>query len=282
MADSHRTVLLLVEIKMKTTNFLIALISAFYLMPSIGISAELEPVSRLFIANDYPSKQFKISVTEIKNGNTKIKIRQVKRTKPFDHVPHVCRAWLDVEKSSKVIFSRYYDDIEPVGFSYGLFVPKKQPNPPYLAVVKNGDYDGRLFIFKTDGEVHDLLGGSYFLTKDKRYIFSQYASDASGLAVFDLVVGKVVFSSYKLPYIYKWYEMNGNYFFTEAEWRDNSGKASEKAGTVHIFDFKLKNLVEKKVFPSYFKKAKVVDWDFDPRKYNDCILTTNTPLEPSR
>lgn len=266
--------------KVRTSNLLIALIAAFHLVPSTGISAE--PASRPFVANDYPSEQFQVSATEIKNGNIKINIRQAKKTKDFEQSPHSCRAWLDVEKSANTIFSSYYDDIDAVGFSYGLFVPKAQPKSPYLAVVKNGDYNGRLFLLRSDGKVHDLLGGFYFFAKDKRYVFSEYASDTSGLRVFDLIAGEVVFSSEKLPYIHQWYEKNGTYFFTETEWRDNSGRATEKAGTVHIFDFKLKKLVEKKVSRAYFEKAKVVEWDFDPRKYEDCTSTPITPVEQSR
>jgi hypothetical protein len=265
---------------MRKTNLLIALTVSMLMLPSTEICAE--PAPRTFVAREYPSEQFKVSATEKKHGNLKIKIRQAKRTKNFEQLPHSCRAWLDVEKSTKAIFSRYYADIDPVGFSFGLFVPKTQPKSPYLAVVKNGDYDGRLFILKTDGEVHDLLGGFYFFTKDKRYIFSEYASDASGLAVFDLVAGKVVFSSDKLSHVYQWYERNGNYFFTEAEWRDNSGTATEKPGTIDIYDFKQHKIVEKKVTPTFIKKAKIVKWDFDPREYEDCTSPPNTPVEPSR
>ena len=49
------------------------------------------------------------------------------------------------------------DDIEPVGFSYGLFVPKRQPVPSYFVALKEGDYDGRLL----------LPGGFYFVTRGK-------------------------------------------------------------------------------------------------------------------
>jgi hypothetical protein len=265
---------------MRKTNLLIALTVALQMLPSSGICAE--PAPRHFVAREYPTDQFKISATEIKRGNLKVKIKQAKRTKNFEQTPHSCRVWLDVGKSTKPVFSRYYDDIDPVGFSYGLFIPTAQPELPYLAIVKNGDYNGRLFLFGKDGKVNDLLGGLYFLTKDKRYLFSEYASDASGLAVFDLVAGIVVFSSEQLPHIYQWYERNGNYFFTEAEWKDNSGRATEKAGTVHTFDIKQQKLIEKKVKPAFIKKAKVVKWDFDPREYEDCTSTPNTPVEPSR
>lgn len=265
---------------MKKTNLLTSLMVALLVLPSTVICAE--PAPRTFVPREYPSDQFKISATEKKHGNLKIKIKQAKRTKNFEQIPHSCRAWLDVEKSTKTIFSRYYDDIDAVGFSYGLFVPKTQPKSPYLAVVKNGDYDGRLFLLKTDGEVHDLLGGFYFFTKDKRYVFSEYASDASGLAVFDFVAGKVVFSSDKLPHIYQWYERNGDYFFTEEKWWDNSGTATETPNTIDIYDFKQHKIVEKKVKPAFIKKARAVKWDFDPRDFEDCTSTPNTPLEPSR
>jgi hypothetical protein len=35
----------------------------------------------------------------------------------------------------------------------------------------------RLSIVNEDGKVDDFMGGFYFITNDKRYLFSQYVSD---------------------------------------------------------------------------------------------------------
>jgi hypothetical protein len=265
---------------MRKTNVLIIMAAALQLLPCAAVRAESIP--RPFLKEEYPPDQFKISTNEVKHGNLKIMIRQAKRVADHSKTPYACRAWLDIEKSNKSIFSKFFDDIDPVGSSYGLLVPKVQSRSSYLAIVKNGDYDGRLFLVRKDGKVIDLIGGFYFLTKDKRYLFSDYASDTGGLAVFDLITGKVLFSSERLPSIYQWYEKNGTYFFTESEWRGNSGKASEKAGIVYIYDFTQQRLVEKKVKPSFIRNARIVKYDCDPREYEDCTSTPNTPVEQSR
>ena len=72
---------------MRKTNLLIALTVALQVLPSTGICAETAP--RTFAAKEYPSAQFKITATEIKHGNLKIKIKQAKRTKNFEQTPHL-------------------------------------------------------------------------------------------------------------------------------------------------------------------------------------------------
>jgi hypothetical protein len=178
--------------------------------------------------------------------------------------------------SKQNIFQRYYDDIEPVGFSFGLFVPIIQPPSPYFAIVKNGDYDGRLFLVKSDGKVYDLMGGFYFITKDKRYLFSKYASDMEGLVVFNLKSDRIVFSSDKIPYIQQWYVKDDNYFFTESEWiPSNLGKPTEKAGLAYFYDFKAHQILPKMITAGEMATAKALAYDFDPREYEDCITEPN-------
>jgi hypothetical protein len=132
-------------------------------------------ISKTFIASQYNSDDFKVSQAEFRNGDAVIRIIEVKRiSERVDVPPYACRAWLEVTKANKSTFRRYFDNIEPVGTSYGLFVPEVQPPGPFFAVAKNGDYDGRLFLVRKDGKVFDVIGGSYFTTEDKRYLFSQY------------------------------------------------------------------------------------------------------------
>ena len=230
-----------------------------------------------FIKDQYPSKDFAVSQKEFHNGEVLIKIIEAKKiSRTHNEPPHFCRTWLSVIKS-KNIYKKYYDDIEPVGFSYGLFIPKVQPPLPYFAVVKNGDYDGRLFLIRKDGKVFDLMGGFYFITKNKRYVFSEYASDSSGLAVFDLRAGRVVFSTEKIPAeMYQWYEKNGTYFFTASEWNDEDNSYYDHFA--YFYDFKKNKIIEKVITKAEITASLPVKFDFDPREYEDCTTTQNKSL----
>jgi hypothetical protein len=42
-----------------------------------------------------------------------------------------------------------------------------------LVAVKEGDYDGRQLLVDKDGSTHDLLGGVFFLTEDRRFLVSE-------------------------------------------------------------------------------------------------------------
>jgi hypothetical protein len=72
-----------------------------------------------------------------------------------------------------------------VGFSYGIFLPKQRPSPDYFVAVKEGDYDGRLFLISREGQVTDLPGGFYFVPAARRFLV-KYVSDTYALTVFDL------------------------------------------------------------------------------------------------
>lgn len=245
--------------------------------PSIGYG---EQTYRTFAADEYNSKEFKISQRDINHDDMIIQIIQAKKLINFTESPHYCRAWFNIIKSKQNVFQRYYDDIGPVGFSFGLFVPKVQPPTPYFAIVKNGDYDGRLFLVRSDGKVYDLMGGFYFITKDKRYLFSKYASDMEGLVVFDLKSDRIVFSSDKIPYIHQWYVKDDNYFFTESEWiSSNLGKPTQKAGLAYIYDFKTHQIFSKTITAVEMATAKTLAYDFDPREYEDCITEVNKSLK---
>lgn len=258
-------------IKEATIGILASMLALFLPVISDGAGPYKE-----FIPNQYSPDDFKISQAEFRHGDTVIRIIQVKKiSRKFDEPPHTCRAWLDVMRAKQAVFRRYFDDIDAVGFSYGLFVPEVRPAPPFFAVVKNGDYDGRLFLVHKDGKVFDLVGGFYFISENKRYLFSHYASDTSGLAVFDLKEGRVVFSSDKLPaYQHQWYIRKGSYFFTASEWL-GSGMPSEKEGVAYFYDFKSRKIIEEKITSTELAASKPVAYDFDPRECEDCKVTHN-------
>lgn len=263
---------------MKKVNIIIFVSILGLFSPRISDGAELY---KPFIPSTYCPKEFNISQGEFRNGNILIRIVQAKKTpEGRQSPPHFCRAWLEVNKSKKTLFRKYYGDIEPVGYSYGLFVPEIQPPRPFFAIVKQGDYDGRLFLVHTDGKVWDLMGGSYFISKNKRYLFSSYASDISGLAVFDLKERRVVFSSDKLPeYPYQWYTIKGAYFFTASEWLGTSGAPSEKKGIGYFYDLKSHKIIEKGISRAELADSKSVAFDFDPQKCPDCNITNHKSLK---
>ena len=233
-----------------------------------------------FNKKQYSSNDFAISQADFSHGNVFIRIIEAKRiSEKHDEPPYTCRTWLSVRKASKTIYHNYVDDIDAVGFSYGLFIPKVQTPSPYFAVVKNGDYDGRLFLISKDGKVFNLMGGFYFITKNGRYIFSEYASDASGLAVFDLKKGRVVFSSMELPAeMSHWYENQGKYYFTtEPDSYDDPAQV-----VAYFYDFKTNKIKQKNISRSEFAGGKPITYDFDPREYEDCKTMQNKQLDGDR
>ena len=127
------------------------------------------------------------------------------------------------------------------------------------------------YLVNENGKVDDLIGGFYFITNDRRYLFSKYASDLPGLVVFDFKTGRTVYSSNKIQPIHQWYEKDGVYFFSESEWiRTNLGKATEKAGIAHFYDFKTQEIISKEITAAEIAAAKKLAYDFDPRKYENC------------
>jgi len=247
------------------------------LVLSVSLHSDGADPCRPFISEQYSQDQYKVTQSQYRNGDIVILVIEAKRISRINkEPPYACRAWLYVMKGKHTIFQRCFNDIDPVGFSYGLFVPKVQPPFPYFAVVKNGDYDGRLFLVHKDGEVFDLIGGFYFLSENKRYIFSHYASDSPGLAVFDLKERRVVFSSVELPaYQHQWYIKKGAYYFTASEWPGSSGIPSEKEGVAYFYDLSSHKIIEKKITKKEVEVSKPIAYEFDPRNCEDCVATHN-------
>jgi len=245
------------------------MVRAFRLLVLITITAiaacgQEKPAHRAtkpFHPKEYPAEKFQVTKNDYAFGDLTVRVIDVKnRGGIASSEPHFCSAWVEVLKSTQLLKRFYYGDIEPVGANYGAFVPKQQPSDDYFAVVKEGDYDGRLLLIDHEGKVVDLPGGFYFVTPDKKLLFSLYSSDSPGLAVFDLANHHVVLQPKDLLDPDKWYHDSKGYFFTDP---DNPGSASRP-------DFRNHRFVSFKVSDSDLKKAIRVDYDFDPRKKKDC------------
>lgn len=223
-----------------------------------------------FVINEYDTSVFKISQHIYTHGAVSIEINQVKRINSHKDYPHYCRALVKIYDSSKIIEEIYYDDMMPVGFSFGIFVPPNQNENEYFKILKIGDYDGRLFLISKDGIIFNLPGGFYFTSDNGKYLISEYASDMSEITIFNLTKGQVLMTLDDIPYIHNWYKRNGEYFFTESEWIDKTGRPSEIKNHIYKLDFDNKILNKIIVDPDLINTSLKVKYKFDPREFEDC------------
>lgn len=180
--------------------------------------------AKRFDPKSYPVGSFQVTRHDYSHGNVTVRIIQAKRVYDVSNPPpYYCRAWLEVRAEGKVMQQAFFDDIDPVGSSFGIFVPEHQPLEEYFVALKEGDYDGRLLIVGKDGNLTNLPGGGFFLTADKRYLIGEHASDYGSLVVIDVARREIVIdgAKKKLPSVGDWYLDRGGYFYTE-EW--DSGK----------------------------------------------------------
>lgn len=236
-----------------------------------GLTQSVAQKSLPFTPRDYPSAAFKVTRTSHALGDLTIQVIHAKRRTASASAPRYCRAWVEVSRGEKLLRRVFYGDIEPVGYSYGVFVPAKQPSADYFALVKEGDYDGHLLLVDKQGVVTDLLGGSFFVTTGGKFIVSEYSSDSSGLAVFDLRAHRILLKSKEIPYIQNWYKDRAGYFFTESEWSNGSGSPHEKPGLAYRLDLNGRKVAKISKDPEQLKSAARVNDDFDPRQSPDCV-----------
>jgi len=224
-----------------------------------------------FVPGNYPSSKYKVTQASHQIGDLTIQVIQAKKRKPNGSAPRFCRAWVEVSRGDKLMRRIYYGDFEPVGYSFGVFIPGKQPSADYFALIKEGDYDGHLLLIDKQGAVTDLMGGFFFVTADGKFIVSQYSSDNSGLAVFDLKAHRLLMQSTEIPYIQNWYKDHSGYFFIESEWSNGSSYPHEKPDVAYRLDLSGRKVVKIGMDPQHLKSAARVEYDFDPRKYADCV-----------
>ena len=214
--------------------------------------------SKPFVAREYPAGKFRVSKNDYALGEITVRVINVKNL-GYVNPPQYCRAWVDILKGEQLVKRFYYDDIEPVGFSFGAFVPRHQPVPDYF-MVKEGDYDGRLLLIDKDGGVVDLPGGFHFVTSDKKFLVSEHSSDEPGLTVFDLATHRIILQPKDVPEIGSWYRDEQGYFFMKYE----------APGNAQRLDLVNRRFLKINVSPNDRKKATKVRYDFDPRKKQDC------------
>jgi hypothetical protein len=222
-----------------------------------------------FRADDYPPESFRVTEQRLQHGVAEIHVIRAQKTTRDKSAPFVCRAWLSVSTPAGSVLQRYFDDFDPVGASYGIYVPAAHPDKRHFALIKLGDYDGRLYLVREDGRTFDLDGGSYFVAGDGRFLFSQHDSDMPNLTVFDLAEDRVVFSTREGLEIMEWYTKDGQVFFTG--FVDDKSPPREKLDAITRYDFARHRLVTEPAKQDPRTGARKVDWLFEaPRNNPDC------------
>ncbi len=209
-----------------------------------------------FNQSDYPDSVFITSSIQYTHGSVIVRLIQVKMISSYD--PFICRVWLNIERNGKIVNQYYLNDIEPVGGYYGLFVPSKKPVEEYFAVIKYGDYDGRLFLIDKSGKMTQYMGGSYLVSHNKGMLFSEYSSDLKGVEVVDLRNGVSICRSTNLPLVQKWYYNNiggdEKYFFTSDDVIDS----------IYVFNSKTNLISSKPIDSLLIKRSVILKYNFEP------------------
>ena len=235
--------------------------------------AVTSPGATRFDPTAYPSTSFRVSRRDDRQGRISVRVIQVKRVDDAaEKTPSYCRAWLEVWRGNRLQTQFYFDDIQPVGGSYGIFIPQRQPFTNNFIAVKEGDYDGRLLLVNTDGRAADLPGGPYFVTPDKRYLVGLHSRDSSALVIIDVAKQQVVLDGDKerLPEINSWYLDSIGYFFTEVDPKDNERELKE---SVYRLDLEHLRIAKVRMPPASMATARTIGYDFDPRGMTDCTST---------
>ncbi|MTK53860.1 hypothetical protein [Paludibacter sp.] len=144
-----------------------------------------------FKKSDYPISRFTLRTIASNFGQVKIITTTVSPKASSDSF--LCRSWLIIQKNDKILTRKFYD-IDPVGGCSGLFFPPTQLLDNYFILSKFGDYDGETLLVDKTGKLIVLAGGSFSISADKKYIFSVWDSDLSGITIFDLTSGKTILS----------------------------------------------------------------------------------------
>lgn len=225
-----------------------------------------------FEARSYPARLFHVSHHSYSFGKFTVRIIQAKSIyEESSPPPSSCRAWMDVMDDGQVLRQAYFDDIDPVGSYFGIFLPKLQPLEGYFIALKEGDYDGRLLLVAQDGSLANLPGGDVFLTPDNRYLIGSHDSDYPSLFVIDLARRRVVIdgAKQKLPGVDQWYMDKSGYFFTAV---DNTGMpqdSKQKSLAIYRVDLSSLSVTKSAITASRLKlvrKVNLIPW----QRTSDC------------
>jgi hypothetical protein len=224
-----------------------------------------------FKSSDYPTKKYLIKLDTATFSKFRIEFRHVKMIDDsrWDSTSFYCRGWLTIRLEDTIITKQFFRSIEAVGGCSGLFVPDTQPREDFFIFSKLGDYSGIIFIVDATGNMTQKIGGSFCISKDKRYLFSNYDSDLEGLTVYDLDKHLLLYSAYdQVPQsLGAWYFQDGKYF---ARAYDNDLDDDGQKIKIATFDFKTNKLVITTVDKDFLKSRNQLKFYNDLQDVKDC------------
>lgn len=238
------------------------------LLSAVKLCGQTSEPFEFFKLSDYPKDKYLIKLATVPFGKLKIEIRQIKLLDDkLNSSEFYCRGWLTITQGKKVVKQLYFKSIEPVGGCSGLFIPDKQPRKDIFILSKFGDYDGRIFLIDTLGRITEKMGGIFSISKNKRFLFSTYGSDLSGLTVYDLNKKLILFSGNLKPQLSDWYFQDKKYFAVVKY--DELANAKIEIAT---FNFRTKKIIittADKTYPKAENKLNVLN-DINGAKSCNC------------
>lgn len=143
-----------------------------------------------------------------------IKIIQYKRNKPVpEDYPHFCTSEIHIISNNAVINIIQFKDIEPVGWHFGVFLPKSQELKSHFILFKYGDYDCRTIIVDNNGKTHNLGGGDYSIYKNKYLIMRHHQDGIIGFTIFNLLENQISFTTKEDGALVNLYLYNSNLYY---------------------------------------------------------------------
>jgi len=176
----------------------------------------------------YLDTDYSIEIQAFDLDSVIVEISQIVKRK-FDGDDSNCKVIIQTRTKNRNIDELYFENIEPVGSSFGICFTKNQTNKKYIIGSKYGDYEGLVIIINSNGKIRRELGGNYFVSEDKKYLVSDWYSDLTGITIFDLEKNVIVYSKELPVYLSKWFENKGKYY--AAQWFDN-----KEIDTIYTFD----------------------------------------------
>ncbi|MFN8309361.1 MAG: hypothetical protein U0T73_05310 [Chitinophagales bacterium] len=177
----------------------------------LGVSAAAQTKVKPFEQTDYPAARYLSKIDSFRFRNLGVSIIQVKRT---DSVAggFNCRGWITVYKGNSITGQQTFPNMESNGGCTGFFLPEQQPRRDYFLITKYGDNSGRVLIIDTSGTIISRPGGVLYISREKKYLFSNADSSAAGLTVQDLDSHETLYSGEVDVAPSDWFFKNGEYF----------------------------------------------------------------------
>lgn len=226
-------------------------ISLFAVLMLVGAQTAICQQSKPFDPKSYAAESFQVTHHDYPIGKFTGRIIQVKALDDITSTnPSDCRAWVEVREGGKILRQAYFDDIDAIGWIYGIFLPEYQPLSDYFLALKEGDYDGRFLFVGKDGSLTNLPGGGFFLTPDKRYLIGSHDSDYQYPFVVDVARRRLVLDGEKekLPGVDEWYMDKAGYFFVALgdDGMPQGYDSDSKPANLAMYRLDLKSLTVKK------------------------------------